>query len=59
MLTFSLLWLNGAGGNESVSETTADSASEAARKFGLESTFEKHPNGGAWCVAEVFNPLGI
>ena len=59
MLTFSLLWLNAAGGNQTVSETQADDAQEAARKFGMSSTYEKQANGGAWCVAEVFNPLGI
>lgn len=52
--TFSLLWLNGAGGNQEMKTTKAKDSAEAAAFFGLASDYVKHENGGAWCVAENF-----
>lgn len=59
MKTFSLLWLDNAGGNVEVTSTDADTGAQAAEKFGMSAEFVKHANGGAHCVVEIFNPLGI
>lgn len=56
MKTFVLLWL-ASGANSEVSRTDARSAEGAAIMFGLDSTYQKQENGGAWCVAEVFSCL--
>lgn len=55
MKKYSLLWLNGAGGNEEVRDVEANSFEEAATHFNMPASgYLKHENGGAWCVAEIY-----
>jgi hypothetical protein len=53
MKRYSLLWLNGAGGNEETLCTKADSFEGAAANFNMPASgYLKHESGGAWCVVE-------
>jgi hypothetical protein len=58
MKRFSLLWLNGRGGNEEFLCTLAANAEDAARNLGMPASgYIKYANGGAWCVAEKFQSI--
>lgn len=55
MKRYSLLWLNGAGGNEVVRDVEANSFEEAAAYFNMPASgYLKYEGGGAWCLAEVY-----